>query len=119
MKHFALNNSENFRYMGSSTIDERAAREIYLKPFEICVKEAKPWLIMTSYNIINSVRASENIELMTKDLDQFIINTRNVQKEYGLSEVYAVYYENQVIGISFVNYHPEKGELKEDVRYRK
>ena len=65
--------------------------------------------------LVVDLKKSENIELMTKDLDQFIINTRNVQKEYGLSEVYAVYYENKVIGISFVNYHPEKGELKEEI----
>ena len=64
-KHFACNNKETNRTESDSIISERALREIYIKGFEICVKEAKPKLIMTSYNIINSVRASENIELIT------------------------------------------------------
>lgn len=64
-KHFALNNSENFRYMGDSVADERAARELYLKAFEICVKEAHPRTMMCSYNKINSTHASQNKWLLT------------------------------------------------------
>ena len=64
-KHFALNNSENFRYMGDSVVDERAARELYLKPFEICVKEAHPRTMMCSYNKVNGTHASENKWLLT------------------------------------------------------
>ena len=64
-KHFALNNSENFRYMGDSVIDERAAREIFLKPFEICVKESHPRTMMCSYNKVNGTHASENKWLLT------------------------------------------------------
>lgn len=64
-KHFALNNSENFRYMGDSVVDERAARELYLKAFEICVREGRPGTIMCSYNKIRGVHASENRWLLT------------------------------------------------------
>jgi beta-glucosidase len=64
VKHFALNNKETNRKNSDSRVSERAAREIYLKAFEIIVKEADPWSIMTSYNIINGVFASENRELI-------------------------------------------------------
>ena len=64
-KHFAVNNSENFRYMGDSVLDERAARELYLKSFEICVKESRPRTMMCSYNKVNGTHASENPWLLT------------------------------------------------------
>lgn len=64
-KHFACNNKETKRKESDSVLSERALREIYLKGFEICVKESDPKLIMTAYNIINGVRASENAELIT------------------------------------------------------
>lgn len=64
-KHFACNNKETNRQESDSIVSERALREIYLKGFEICVKESDPKLIMTSYNLINGVRASENTELIT------------------------------------------------------
>ncbi|MBE6577852.1 MAG: beta-glucosidase [Ruminococcaceae bacterium] len=63
-KHFACNNKETNRKESDSIASERAIREIYIKGFEICVKEASPKLIMTAYNIINGVRASENAELI-------------------------------------------------------
>ena len=59
-KHFACNNKETNRFESDSCLSQRALREIYLKAFEIAVKEADPWMIMTSYNIINGIRASEN-----------------------------------------------------------
>ncbi|MDO4332517.1 MAG: glycoside hydrolase family 3 C-terminal domain-containing protein [Eubacteriales bacterium] len=64
VKHFALNNKESNRKNSDSRVSERAAREIYLKAFEMIVKEADPWSIMTSYNIINGHRASENADLL-------------------------------------------------------
>lgn len=64
VKHFALNNKETNRKNSDSRASERAMREIYLKAFEMIVKEAKPWSIMSSYNIINGRRASENRELL-------------------------------------------------------
>lgn len=64
VKHFALNNKETNRKMSDSRASERAIREIYLKAFEIVVKESDPWTIMSSYNIINGHRASENRELL-------------------------------------------------------
>jgi beta-glucosidase len=64
VKHFALNNKETNRKNSDSRVSERAAREIYLKAFEMIVKKAKPWCIMSSYNIINGHRASENKELL-------------------------------------------------------
>ena len=64
-KHFACNNKETNRKESDSILSERALREIYIKGFEICVKESDPKLIMTAYNLINGVRASENVELIT------------------------------------------------------
>ncbi|MDA3847131.1 MAG: glycoside hydrolase family 3 C-terminal domain-containing protein [Vallitaleaceae bacterium] len=64
VKHFAINNKETNRKNSNSRVSERAAREIYLKAFEIIVKESDPWTIMSAYNIINGHRASENRDLL-------------------------------------------------------
>lgn len=64
IKHFACNNKETNRKNSDSRLSERALREIYLKGFEMIVKKAKPWAIMSSYNIINGHRASESKELL-------------------------------------------------------
>ncbi|MBQ3022065.1 MAG: glycoside hydrolase family 3 C-terminal domain-containing protein [Clostridia bacterium] len=67
-KHFAANSKETNRRECDSIVSERALREIYLKGFEICVKEASPRCLMTSYNPINGERASENYDMLTKIL---------------------------------------------------
>ena len=64
VKHFC-NNKETNRKDSDSRVSERALREIYLKAFEIIVKEADPYTIMSSYNLINGVQASENKDLLT------------------------------------------------------
>jgi beta-glucosidase len=68
LKHFACNNQEFERFRGSSEIDERTMREIYLPQFEAIVKEAQPWTVMCSYNRINGIYASENYYLLTEIL---------------------------------------------------
>lgn len=68
VKHFALNNSENYRFMGDSVCDMRAIREIYLKVFEIIVKESKPHTMMCAYNQINGEYCCENKWLLTDAL---------------------------------------------------
>lgn len=64
-KHFACNNKETNRRECESRVSERALREIYLKGFEIAVKESDPWSIMTSYNPVNGRRSAEHRELLT------------------------------------------------------
>lgn len=68
VKHFALNQSENYRFMSDSICDERTMREVYLKTFERVVKDSKPASLMCSYNKINGTHASENEWLLTKVL---------------------------------------------------
>lgn len=65
VKHFAVNNSENYRFMGNSIADERAVRDVYLKAFEYVVKRAKPHALMCAYNRVNGVFCSENKWLLT------------------------------------------------------
>ena len=60
IKHFVCNDSEFERTSMSSEVSERALREIYLYPFQVAVDEAKPWSVMSAYNKINGVWASEN-----------------------------------------------------------
>ncbi len=66
IKHFACNNQEDNRMGSDSILSERALREIYLRGFEIAVKESQPMAIMTSYNLINGIHAANSTDLCTK-----------------------------------------------------
>lgn len=68
LKHFALNNQETNRTSNNVIGSPRTFREIYLKPFEIAVKTAQPWTVMTSYNKINGTMTSERSDLITNIL---------------------------------------------------
>lgn len=65
LKHFACNNQEIDRITSDSRVSERALREIYLKGFEICVREAQPLTVMSSYNCINGTHTSSRYDLLT------------------------------------------------------
>ena len=64
VKHFAVNNQENRRRTINAVIDERTLREIYLKAFEIIVKKANPWAIMSAYNKVNGQYCTENKHIL-------------------------------------------------------
>lgn len=68
IKHFACNNQEDNRMNSNSILSERVLRELYLKSFEIAVRDSAPMSLMTSYNLINGVHAANSYDLCTKVL---------------------------------------------------
>ena len=67
IKHFVGNEQETHRMTIDTVVQERPLRELYLKPFEIAVREANPWALMTSYNLINGVHADMQLHTL-KDI---------------------------------------------------
>ncbi|KAK0731141.1 glycoside hydrolase superfamily [Lasiosphaeris hirsuta] len=67
VKHFVANEQETNRLTVDAKVAERPLRELYLRPFEIAVREAKPWAFMTSYNLVNGVHSDMNTHVL-KDI---------------------------------------------------
>ena len=109
LKHYACNNREYSRYWSSMEIDEQTLHEIYLKPFKIAC-EAKPWMIMSSYNLVNGIRMSENKELydvlrkqfdykgvIVSDWEAVQSSTKSIESGMDLIMPYKDVYEKELI----------------------
>lgn len=70
LKHFVCNNQETNRFRTSSNVNERTLRDLYLKGFEIAIKESQPHCIMSSYNLLNGIHTSERYDLLETLLRQ-------------------------------------------------
>jgi len=77
IKHYAANNQETNRYYNNSSVSERAMREIYLKGFQICIRESQPMTVMSSYNLLNGIHTSER-----RDLIDWVL-----RKEFGFKGI--------------------------------
>lgn len=68
LKHFAANNQETQRFVVDARVDERSLRELYLKSFEIAVRESQPWTVMAAYNRLNGIYATQHAWLLSEIL---------------------------------------------------
>ena len=109
LKHYACNNREYSRYWSSMEIDEQTLHEIYLRPFKVAC-EAKPWLVMSSYNLVNGVRMSENKELydvlrneynfdgvIVSDWEAVQSSKKSIESGMDLIMPYKESYENELL----------------------
>jgi beta-glucosidase len=82
IKHFVANEQETHRMTVDSIVQERPLREIYLKPFEIAIRDCSPWALMSSYNLVNGIHA---------DLNEFTLKSvlRDEWKYDGYGEVHS------------------------------
>ena len=100
LKHVAFNNQENSRMGSNSVVSERAAREIYLKGFEIGVKNAQPDYIMSSYNMVNGYSTFENYGLLTEILrNEWGFEGFVMTDWYSVGAVYGKYKDRNVQGM--------------------
>ena len=99
IKHYAANNQETNRSMNDAKVGVRALREIYLKNFEIAVKESDPWTVMSSYNQLNGEFTQQSHDLLTKVLREDWGYTGIVMTDWGNKEgtVKAVIAQNDLM----------------------
>ena len=100
IKHYCVNNQERNRYQSNSMVSERALREIYLKGFEICIRESNPYALMTSYNLLNGIHTSERADILKTVLqkewgwnglimsDWVVLGMQNTTSRYPIAKAY-------------------------------
>ena len=106
VKHFAVNNQENFRIGVNAVVSARALEEVYLAAFREIVKDARPWTIMGAYNCLNGVHCCQNEYLLTKKL----------REDWGfdgavISDWYGVYDITESVNAGLDLEMPSVGEL--------
>ena len=115
IKHFACNSQESYRMVNDSIVDDRALHEIYLKGFEIAVKESHPWAVMSSYNKINGSYASDSDYLLWDTLKVNWKYDGVVMSDWGGTNDY-VYSHGHGLDIEMPCFHSRKSEIKKAVK---